>query len=216
MNFYKHHIGDYDAHTGHLSWSEDLVYRRLLSAYYLRERPLPADIKILRRLVKAVEAHQVRAMTTVMDEFFVLRDGHYHNERADIEIEQYQAQCEANRHTTRQRIVKRLVNESSTNRQPNQNQNPDITPRAEVPTRVDPEHAFNDEEQTRDEIQDQQTSTQRKINGTPIWWKTNEGIEKMGREMGIMARSGEDYPTFKNRLFEEIAKRKRPPPPNIS
>ena len=30
MNYYEHHIGDYDADISHLSWAEDMAYTRLI------------------------------------------------------------------------------------------------------------------------------------------------------------------------------------------
>jgi uncharacterized protein YdaU (DUF1376 family) len=41
VNFYKHHLGDYDAATAHLSWDEDQAYTRLLRLYYRTEKPIP-------------------------------------------------------------------------------------------------------------------------------------------------------------------------------
>ncbi len=75
MKFYKHHIGDYDAHTQHLTWSQDLAYRRLLSAYYLRERPLPNDMPLIYRLAKAHEATQKAAVRYILKQFFTLVPG---------------------------------------------------------------------------------------------------------------------------------------------
>ena len=41
MNYYRHHIGDYDANTAHLTWLEDMAYTRLMRLYYRREQPIP-------------------------------------------------------------------------------------------------------------------------------------------------------------------------------
>lgn len=138
MNFYKHHIGDYDSHTIHLTWSQDLVYRRLISAYYLRERPLPNDFPTLCRMVRATESTHKAALKFILSQFFELRvpvasaigdatgdtvsgdTGAWHNSRCDKEIEQYQAQCTANR--TNARSTNHISNRS-TNGLPNQNQN---------------------------------------------------------------------------------------------
>ena len=40
MNYYEHHLGDWAAATGHLTWDEDMAYTRLLRAYYHAERPI--------------------------------------------------------------------------------------------------------------------------------------------------------------------------------
>jgi uncharacterized protein YdaU (DUF1376 family) len=41
VNFYSFHIGDYAAHTRHLTPIEDIAYRRMLDLYYTSEKPLP-------------------------------------------------------------------------------------------------------------------------------------------------------------------------------
>ncbi|NDC25981.1 MAG: DUF1376 domain-containing protein, partial [Proteobacteria bacterium] len=34
MHYYPFHVGDYQAHTAHLTNTEDLAYRRMLDLYY--------------------------------------------------------------------------------------------------------------------------------------------------------------------------------------
>jgi uncharacterized protein YdaU (DUF1376 family) len=128
VNFYKHHLGDYDGATAHLSWEEDLAYTRLLRAYYRREKPIPANPAETYRLVRALTATQKRAVTTVLHEFFVEQEDGWHNKRADEEITAYQAQADTNRRIARERIVprtvQRTVHDSSTKRIPNQEPEP--------------------------------------------------------------------------------------------
>jgi len=50
MNYYQHHLGDYLRDTAHLSMLEDGAYRRLIDAYYIRERPLPGELREVYRL----------------------------------------------------------------------------------------------------------------------------------------------------------------------
>lgn len=122
MNWYKHHIGDYDTHTSHLSILEDGIYCRLLRRYYLTERPLPNDLKELARLIRARSRHEVDALATCVNYYFVVAlDGLLHNSRADEEILKYQGQCATNRVIARQRTV----NASSTIGSPNQNLEPE-------------------------------------------------------------------------------------------
>lgn len=122
MNFYKHHLGDYDGHTAHLSWDEDMAYTRLLRAYYRRELPIPEGEAY--RLARANSRAQKEAVDSVLREFFDKRADGWHNKRADEEVTAYQAQSETNRRIARERTVQRSVNESlnepSTNRPPNQ------------------------------------------------------------------------------------------------
>lgn len=86
MNFYAFNIGDYTAATAHLSWNEDMAYRRMLDAYYSREAPLPLDRRQLYRLVRASEQAMREAVDTVLEEFFDERADGWHNDRADEEI----------------------------------------------------------------------------------------------------------------------------------
>lgn len=40
------------------------------------------------------------------------------------------------------------------------------------------------------------------------WWTSNAGIDRKARELGMFARGNEDYPSFKDRIFDEIRRRK--------
>ena len=57
MRHFPHHIGDYAAATAHLSFMEDAAYHRLLRRYYQDEKPLPADLAAVQRLVEIGRAH---------------------------------------------------------------------------------------------------------------------------------------------------------------
>lgn len=125
MNFYKHHLGDYEAATAHLSWDEDCAYSRLMRVYYRREKALPDDVKEIYRLVRAASKSQRAAVDRVLDEFFTRGPDGWHNKRCDEEIAAYQAQADTNRRIARERIVQRTVerneHEASTVGSPNQN-----------------------------------------------------------------------------------------------
>lgn len=86
MNFYSFHIGDYAGATRHLSWDEDMAYRRMLDAYYSREQPLPLDRRQIYRLVSASEKRQRDAVDAVLTEFFREAPDGWRNTRADEEI----------------------------------------------------------------------------------------------------------------------------------
>lgn len=88
MNYYEHHLGDWAAATGHLTWDEDMAYTRLLRAYYHHERSIPDGQQY--RLAKASTPAQRKAVDQVLAEFFELREGHHHQKRADAEIARYQ------------------------------------------------------------------------------------------------------------------------------
>lgn len=86
MNYYAFHIGDYSSATMHLSWDEDLAYRRLIDVYYMKESALPAERAQIYRLVRAVSSAQKKAVNTVLDEFFTLTDEGYFNHRCAQEL----------------------------------------------------------------------------------------------------------------------------------
>lgn len=110
MNFYKHHLGDYDGATAHLSWDEDMAYTRLLRAYYRREAPIPpAEVY---RLARAITKAHKNAVDSVLREFFTQADDGFHNKRADEEITAYQAQAKTNRRIAQGRKGQRTVDES--------------------------------------------------------------------------------------------------------
>lgn len=91
MNYYDHHIGDYDAATAHLSWLEDLAYTRLMRLYYRTEKPVPADLAQVCRLVRASNAGERKAVSAVLHEFFDLRSDGWHQKRCDEELEKMHA-----------------------------------------------------------------------------------------------------------------------------
>lgn len=97
MNYYEHHIGDYDADTAHLSWVEDMAYTRLIRLYYRKERPIPLDIGEACRLIRAIGKDQRAAVDAVLREFFVRSDDGWRQARCDTEIESYHRRVEHNR-----------------------------------------------------------------------------------------------------------------------
>ncbi len=86
MNYYEHHIGDYAEATLHLSFVEDAAYSRLIRKYYAEEKPLPADLKAVQRLVGARTKEEKQAVDVILAEFFQLVDGAWINRRAEEEI----------------------------------------------------------------------------------------------------------------------------------
>ena len=120
MNYYEHHIGDYARATAHLSMLEDCAYTRLLRWYYADERPIPADFKVVCRVLRATTKPERDAVQTVLSEFFVLEDDGYHQKRTDDEIARYQekqrkAKASANARWTAQKAQ----SEGNANASPN-------------------------------------------------------------------------------------------------
>jgi len=90
MNYYEHHIGDYTVATTHLSFIEDATYSRLIRRYYSTEKPLPADVKVIQKLIGAVSGIEKKAVVNILNEFFVLAADGWRQQRCDHEIKRFQ------------------------------------------------------------------------------------------------------------------------------
>jgi len=144
INYYEHHLGDWAAATGHLTWDEDMAYTRLLRAYYHAERAIPQGQQY--RLAKALTPAQRKAVDAVLAEFFVLTGDAYHQKRADAEIVRYQdkqrkAKASANaRWNGTERNANALQNAPPnamrTHSEGNALQTPDTIPNTPLPTVV--------------------------------------------------------------------------------
>lgn len=97
MNYYNHHIGDYDSHTSHLTMIEDCAYRRLICLYYRSEQPLPKEINKTCRLIRANNKLEREAVEQVLSEFFSLQDDGWHSLRCDNEINAYSEKAAKNK-----------------------------------------------------------------------------------------------------------------------
>lgn len=89
MNYYEHHIGDYDEATAHLTACEDGIYSRLIRKYMATEKPLPAEVKVVQRLVRARAKDEKEAVETILQEFFELLEDGWHQKRCDETIARY-------------------------------------------------------------------------------------------------------------------------------
>lgn len=96
MNYYPHHIGDFNSSTRHLTRVERSLYRDLIELYYDTEKPLPADdFDRLARRVIAVTDEEKGALKYVLGEFFILDGAVYRHERCELEIEKYHSSTSA-------------------------------------------------------------------------------------------------------------------------
>lgn len=91
MNWYEHHIGDYDKNTSHLTACEDGIYSRLIRRYYDKEAPLPADVAEVKRLARARTTEERKAVDAVLHEFFALQEDGWRHKTIDEEIAAYRA-----------------------------------------------------------------------------------------------------------------------------
>lgn len=140
MNYYPHHIGDFNSATRHLTRLERSVYRDMLDLYYDTEQPLSADVDSLCRLLIARSNEERTAVEQVLNEFFTETEGGWRHARCDAEIAKYHEQREAKSAAGRASAAKRAQksqlpfntcstaveqpnNECATNQNQNQNHN---------------------------------------------------------------------------------------------
>lgn len=119
MHYYKRHIGDYAKKAGHLSPLEHGVYNLIIDSYYDREQA-PTLVEAT-RWARARTEDEKAAVQVVLDEFFTLENGRYHQKRINEELDAYHGKAETNRVIAVQREEQkraRKANESSTNRAP--------------------------------------------------------------------------------------------------
>lgn len=92
LHYYQFNIGDYQSHTGHLDEYEDLAYRRMLDWCYLHEKPLPAEIADVARLIR-MRTH-TDSIANVLREFFKLTESGWWSDRVQREIDAIHSKSE--------------------------------------------------------------------------------------------------------------------------
>lgn len=101
MLFLPLHIGDWVTSTQYLSPTERGVYLDLLVRYYSQERPLTEEE--CKRISKCNANAYAKEMQYVLQTFFTLEDGVYHNHRADEEIAAFKVKSSKRRQAAQAR-----------------------------------------------------------------------------------------------------------------
>ena len=134
MHSFMFHLGDYYAHTAHLSPIEDLAYRRLIDHYYLHQKPLAGSPAHLARAIRMRD--YVEEVSQVLREFFQESlEGDteitsvWRSKRCDAEIDRYQKMAEggkrgANKRWERGGDSPPIATPLPPNQPPNANQEP--------------------------------------------------------------------------------------------
>ena len=119
MNFYPFHIGDYAAHTRHLSFMEDLAYRRLIDQYYLDECPLKGEPSFIARRIGMSDFSS--DVQYILEMFFEKIDDLWVSKRCDDEIAKYRVKADSARNANRIKSEKKSALKSKLKSEPNQN-----------------------------------------------------------------------------------------------
>ena len=118
MNFYPFHIGDYAAHTRHLSFMEDLAYRRLIDQYYLDESPLKGEPALIARRIGMSDFSS--DVQYILETFFEKDGDLWVSKRCDGEIAKYRLKADSARNANRIKSEKLSVLKSEQKSEPNQ------------------------------------------------------------------------------------------------
>ena len=102
MNYYRRFIGDYQSDTGHLSVLEHGAYTLLLDLYYATGR-VPGEINDICRVVRAISPKERKAVAAILNEFWVLTEAGWVNERASAEMGKVSAYREKQSSTAKAR-----------------------------------------------------------------------------------------------------------------
>lgn len=156
MNYYSHHIGDFDRATRHLTRVERSIYLDLMFVYYDTEKPLTLDQPSLCRKVIARGPEEIAAVGAVLAEFFHETPSGWYHDRCEEELETFRkstsqksvagkASAAAKAARRQQAIngdstrVERLFNGTSTNQEPvTNNQEPLTKESTQLPDAVAP------------------------------------------------------------------------------
>lgn len=122
MHYFQFNIGDYASHTRHLTPMEDLVYRRLLDLYYLKDGQVYGDEAEVARQIGLRE--YVQEVTQVLQDFFCIgEEDRWTHDRCDAEIAKFREKSEKASNAGKA-SAQRRSNERSTDVQPTNNQQP--------------------------------------------------------------------------------------------
>lgn len=107
MHYYQFNIGDYMRDTAHLDEMEDLAYRRMLDLYYLRESPLPLEVKEIAKLIR-MRSH-CECIADVLQEFFESTANGWINSKADAVLSSIYSKSEKAKKAAEKRWKKQPV-----------------------------------------------------------------------------------------------------------
>ncbi|MDB5937510.1 MAG: putative phage protein [Massilia sp.] len=120
MNYYSHHIGDFNNATRHLTRVERSIYRDMMDLYYDTELPLTLDVSALCRKLLARSEEESTAVQQMLNEFFNRTEQGWHHSRCESVIEEFRtntsAKSAAGKASAAKREAERLekLNASST------------------------------------------------------------------------------------------------------
>jgi uncharacterized protein YdaU (DUF1376 family) len=206
MNYYEHHIGDYSQATSHLSFIEDATYSRLIRKYYATEKPMPADVKTVQRLVNAKSKEEKNAVELVLKEFFMLTEDGWRQGRCDHEIARFKdKQAKAKRSAdSRWQPVSSTGATTTTETQLNLDPNEGCVRIAEaLPTQCSPNTSHQSPISKHQTIKSMDQSEVKKISESVVQ-KKKEDLGDIGN-LGVLGTLGDRHKRFAELISKEGA-----------
>lgn len=205
MNYYKHHIGDFDRATRHLTRVERSVYRDLIEVYYDTEKPLTLDIRSLCRRIIARTDEESTAVEQVLNEFFTETPLGWYHDRCEKEIDDFKESASqksaagkasaAKRELKRQQAlngnptsVEQTFNETPTNHKPLTTNHEPVTSNQDKPKPAKPSAGLSASDLVAMGV-DEQVAIDflsiRRAKKSPLTTTALQGIEKEAEKAGV-------------------------------
>jgi len=89
VKYFELSIASYQGKTAHLSLAEHGAYVLMMMTFYSTEKPLPADRRVLYRLLRAETPAERKAIDAVTSEFWSESNGKLTNPRCDETLARY-------------------------------------------------------------------------------------------------------------------------------
>jgi uncharacterized protein YdaU (DUF1376 family) len=80
------YYNDYFNDTADLTHAQHGAYLQCMGVYYKTEKPLPGDLRALYRMTNAFTEEEQANVRLVVERFFTLEDGAYHQKRIEAEL----------------------------------------------------------------------------------------------------------------------------------
>lgn len=205
MNYYKHHIGDFDRATRHLTRVERSVYRDLIEVYYDTEKPLTLDIRSLCRRIIARTDEESTAVEQVLNEFFTETPLGWYHDRCEKEIDDFKESASqksaagkasaAKRELKRQQAlngnstsVEQTFNETPTNHKPLTTNHEPVTSNQDKPKPAKPSAGLSASDLVAKGVDEQVAidfMSIRRAKKSPLTTTALQGIEKEAEKAGV-------------------------------
>lgn len=195
--YFRFFPGDYLRDTSDLSLIQHGAYLKFLLHYYASGKPLPDNLDQLCRIVGARTRHDRAAVEYVRTRFFTSKDGLRIQNRVAKELKHMASRSEHATDSARKRWSERnaLAHANAMRTQCYPDLEPDLDQTHVV---VTPTVGTGPPVQHDGKRGNGQNST------SPQWWLSAPGTDAKGRELGLPARPGEEYPEYRQRLFAAI------------